>query len=163
MSLRGAELDPIMMSATVMSIGFSVDIPSHIAYHYYQTGWRLLTSHCSFGKCHFHHNDPLTARNESSSGKEFTNVRDRLEQTVAAVGFPILQASLSTTLCVLSLFFVKLHMSQVRAVQNQPLYFFYLHSASQSMKVRLSKIPIALKTTFFHKTSHNVGNESLLT
>ncbi|EPB77589.1 patched family protein [Ancylostoma ceylanicum] len=82
MALRGAELDPIMMSATVMSIGFSVDIPSHIAYHYYQTG------------------------------KEFTNVRDRLEQTVAAVGFPILQASLSTTLCVLSLFFVKLHMSQ---------------------------------------------------
>ncbi|KAL6736552.1 hypothetical protein Aduo_006891 [Ancylostoma duodenale] len=85
MALRGAELDPIMMSATVMSIGFSVDIPSHIAYHYYQTG------------------------------KEFTNVRDRLEQTVAAVGFPILQASLSTTLCVLSLFFVKLHMSQIFA------------------------------------------------
>ncbi|VDM67020.1 unnamed protein product, partial [Strongylus vulgaris] len=40
MSFRGAELDPIMMSATVMSIGFSVDIPSHIAYHYYQTGWQ---------------------------------------------------------------------------------------------------------------------------
>ncbi|PIO67144.1 patched family protein [Teladorsagia circumcincta] len=38
MSLMGAELDPIMMSATVMSIGFSVDIPSHISYHYYQTG-----------------------------------------------------------------------------------------------------------------------------
>ncbi|KAK6737943.1 hypothetical protein RB195_020190 [Necator americanus] len=85
MSLRGAELDPIMMSATVMSIGFSVDIPSHIAYHYYQTG------------------------------KESNCVRERLQKTVAAVGFPIMQASISTTLCVLSLFFVKLHMSQIFA------------------------------------------------
>ncbi|KHJ90494.1 patched family protein [Oesophagostomum dentatum] len=85
MSLRGAELDPIMMSATVMSIGFSVDIPSHIAYHYYQTG------------------------------KDTKTVRDRLEKTIAAVGFPIMQASVSTTLCVLSLFFVKLHMSQIFA------------------------------------------------
>ncbi|VDL74318.1 unnamed protein product [Nippostrongylus brasiliensis] len=85
MSMLGAELDPIMMSATVMSIGFSVDIPSHISYHYYQTG------------------------------KESSCVRTRLEKTVAAVGFPIMQASISTTLCVLSLFFVKLHMSQIFA------------------------------------------------
>lgn len=43
MSIRGAQLDPIMMSATVMSIGFSVDIPSHISYHYYQTGlWKAI-------------------------------------------------------------------------------------------------------------------------
>ncbi|PIO67145.1 hypothetical protein TELCIR_11120 [Teladorsagia circumcincta] len=83
MSLMGAELDPIMMSATIMSIGFSVDIPSHISYHYYQTG------------------------------KETDCMKARLKKTVAAVGFPIMQASLSTTLCVLSLFFVQLHMSKV--------------------------------------------------
>ncbi|KAK5972543.1 SSD domain-containing protein [Trichostrongylus colubriformis] len=85
MSSMGAELDPIMMSATVMSIGFSVDIPSHISYHYYQTG------------------------------KETICVKTRLKKTVAAVGFPIMQASLSTTLCVLSLFFVQLHMSMIFA------------------------------------------------
>uniref|UniRef100_A0A7I4Y5P3 SSD domain-containing protein n=1 Tax=Haemonchus contortus TaxID=6289 RepID=A0A7I4Y5P3_HAECO len=85
MSLMGADLDPIMMSATVMSIGFSVDIPSHISYHYYQTA------------------------------KETSCVKTRLKKTVAAVGFPIMQASLSTTLCVLSLFFVQLHMSRIFA------------------------------------------------
>ncbi|KAK6038540.1 hypothetical protein COOONC_23955 [Cooperia oncophora] len=85
MSLLGADLDPIMMSATVMSIGFSVDIPSHVSYHYYQTG------------------------------KETNCVKTRLKKTVTAVGFPIMEASLSTTLCVLSLFFVQLHMSKIFA------------------------------------------------
>lgn len=48
----------------------------------------------------------------------------RLEQTIASVGFPILQASLSTILCVSSLFFVDLHMSQVswRQKLNQRFY-----------------------------------------
>ncbi|CAJ0581554.1 unnamed protein product, partial [Mesorhabditis spiculigera] len=81
----GADLDPILMSATVMSIGFSVDIPAHISYHYFQTGKQGLT------------------------------VAQRLEHTLSAVGLPILQASISTILCVLSLFLVDLHMSQVFA------------------------------------------------
>ncbi|PAV61632.1 hypothetical protein WR25_00660 [Diploscapter pachys] len=85
MSWWGADLDPIFMSAIIMSIGFSVDIPSHISYHYYQTG------------------------------KETNNVVERLEKTVQCVGFPIMQASISTVLCVLSLFFVDLHMSRIFA------------------------------------------------
>ncbi|CAI4232515.1 unnamed protein product [Auanema sp. JU1783] len=85
MSWWGADLDPILMSATVMSIGFSVDIPSHISYHFHLTR------------------------------KETSCIRRRLESTIAAVGFPIMQASVSTTLCVLSLFFVDLHMSQLFA------------------------------------------------
>uniref|UniRef100_A0A158PBD0 SSD domain-containing protein n=1 Tax=Angiostrongylus cantonensis TaxID=6313 RepID=A0A158PBD0_ANGCA len=85
MSLKGAQLDPIMMSATVMCIGFSVDIPSHISYHYHHT--------------------------EKGSG----SVMERLKGTVRSVGFPIMQASVSTTLCLLSLLCVKLHMSQTFA------------------------------------------------
>ncbi|KAJ1361353.1 hypothetical protein KIN20_020574 [Parelaphostrongylus tenuis] len=85
MSLRGAQLDPILMSATVMSIGFSVDIPSHISYHYHR------------------------------SAKHSASVMERLKGTVRSVGFPIMQASISTTLCLLCLLFVKLHMSQTFA------------------------------------------------
>ncbi|CAB3404752.1 unnamed protein product [Caenorhabditis bovis] len=81
MSWWGADLDPIMMSATVMSIGFSVDIPSHISYHYFQT--------------------------------ESSNIRRRIYLTIESVGFPILEASLSTSLCVISLFFVDLNMAHI--------------------------------------------------
>ncbi|GMR37198.1 hypothetical protein PMAYCL1PPCAC_07393, partial [Pristionchus mayeri] len=85
MAWIGTELDPILMSATIMVIGFSVDIPAHIAYHYHQTA-----AHSS-------------------------DVVDRLEHTISRVGFPIAQASLSTILCVSSLFFVDLHMSTIFA------------------------------------------------
>lgn len=85
MSWWGADLDPIMMSATVMSIGFSVDIPSHVSYHFYQTA------------------------------KDTMDIRRRLQMTIEAVGFPIFEASLSTSLCVMSLFFVDLNMAQIFA------------------------------------------------
>lgn len=54
--------DPIMMAAVIMSIGFSVDIPCHIAFHYYRTGITSSTA------------DP--------------SVQARLKHTLAAVGFP---------------------------------------------------------------------------
>ncbi|KAI1728642.1 patched family domain-containing protein [Ditylenchus destructor] len=85
LSWQGVSMDPIMIAALIISIGFSVDIPAHVAYHYHSAGY------------------------ENSS----LSVRERLKITLASVGFPAIQASLSTSLCVLSLLFVKLYMAQI--------------------------------------------------
>uniref|UniRef100_A0AC34FNP5 Uncharacterized protein n=1 Tax=Panagrolaimus sp. ES5 TaxID=591445 RepID=A0AC34FNP5_9BILA len=70
-----------------MSIGFSVDIPAHIAYHFYKSG---------LGK----HGSSLS-------------VPERIEHTLISVGFPVIEAGISTNICVLTLLFVDLHMAQV--------------------------------------------------
>ncbi|ETN81507.1 hypothetical protein NECAME_08475 [Necator americanus] len=86
LSWTGTDLDPIVMAALIISIGFSVDIPAHVSYHYYSAG-----SHIP---------PPITARR-------------RLRYCLSSVGFPALQASLSTSLCVLALLLVSIYMSQV--------------------------------------------------
>uniref|UniRef100_A0A0N4ZHP3 SSD domain-containing protein n=1 Tax=Parastrongyloides trichosuri TaxID=131310 RepID=A0A0N4ZHP3_PARTI len=87
LSKWGEDLDPIVMSATIMSIGFSVDIPAHITYHYYQTQFN------SEFKTH--------------------SVATRLQHCLLSIGFPVLEAGISTNICVMSLLFVDLHMSKV--------------------------------------------------
>ncbi|VDM67795.1 unnamed protein product [Strongylus vulgaris] len=86
LSWTGTELDPIVMAALIISIGFSVDIPAHVSYHYYSAGAHIAP--------------PITARR-------------RLHYCLSSVGFPALQASLSTSLCVLALLLVTIYMSQV--------------------------------------------------
>ncbi|KAE9553538.1 hypothetical protein FO519_003231 [Halicephalobus sp. NKZ332] len=83
----GITQDPIMMAAMVMSIGFSVDIPAHIAFHYFRTG--------------------------INEGNKEKSISGRLYHTLAAVGFPVIQAGISTILCVLSLLCVSLYMSEI--------------------------------------------------
>ncbi|CAI4229885.1 unnamed protein product [Auanema sp. JU1783] len=80
------DLDPITMAAMIISIGFSVDIPAHVSYHYYQAS---LSSH-------------PTAR-----------PADNLANCLSSVAFPAVQAALSTMLCVCSLLFVNIYMAEV--------------------------------------------------
>ncbi|KAH7727331.1 Protein PTR-14 [Aphelenchoides avenae] len=88
LSLQGIDLDPLVMSAGIMSIGFAVDIPAHLCFHYYRAG---------IGE------------------KAIDSVEERLRHCIGAIGFPVLEAGFSTIICVLSLTFVDLHMAQVFA------------------------------------------------
>ncbi|KAL7074554.1 hypothetical protein ACQ4LE_006640 [Meloidogyne hapla] len=79
------DLDPITMAAMIISIGFSVDIPAHVSYHYYQASIRELNA----------------------------TPEMKLVNCLSSVAFPALQAALSTIFCVCSLLFVKLYMAEV--------------------------------------------------
>ncbi|VDM93730.1 unnamed protein product, partial [Onchocerca ochengi] len=82
LSWLNVQLDPISMAAMIISIGFSVDIPAHVAYHYCKASEEL-TPQMRLGNC------------------------------LTSVGFPALQAALSTILCVCSLWFAGIYMSQI--------------------------------------------------
>ncbi|PAV63474.1 hypothetical protein WR25_01428 [Diploscapter pachys] len=88
LSMTGTDLDPIVMAALIISIGFSVDVPAHVSYHYHTAGQHLAP--------------PI-------------NAERRLLHCLASVGFPAIQASISTSLCVLSLKFTDVYMSNVFA------------------------------------------------
>uniref|UniRef100_A0A0K0G3N3 SSD domain-containing protein n=1 Tax=Strongyloides venezuelensis TaxID=75913 RepID=A0A0K0G3N3_STRVS len=80
------DLDPITMAAMIISIGFSVDIPAHVSYHYYQA---------------------CLQEGEDSTPEV------RLANCLGSVAFPAIQAGISTSFCVMSLIFPKLYMAEV--------------------------------------------------
>uniref|UniRef100_A0A0R3RJH1 SSD domain-containing protein n=1 Tax=Elaeophora elaphi TaxID=1147741 RepID=A0A0R3RJH1_9BILA len=83
--LMGFNLEPIMLAAILISMGFSVDIPAHVAYHY-NSG-------------------------DSKMNRQLT-VKEKLRICFASVGLPALQASLSTCLCLIGLLFKQLYVAQ---------------------------------------------------
>ncbi|EYC22905.1 hypothetical protein Y032_0016g3013 [Ancylostoma ceylanicum] len=100
MSLFGVTLDPIVMSIAIMCIGFSVDIPAHVSFHYHTSRSKIATKGTS-------------SNLSSASDDDGTQFRSRLQHTLCSVGFPVIQAGVSTNLCALPLAFVPLYMAQV--------------------------------------------------
>ncbi|XGW08316.1 hypothetical protein V3C99_010993 [Haemonchus contortus] len=107
MSFFGVTLDPIVMSISIMCIGFSVDIPAHVSFHFHASQAHVVQrSTCS--------TITSTSGEVSVSEKvEESDFRQRLQHTLCSVGFPVIQAGLSTNLCALPLAFVPLYMAQV--------------------------------------------------
>ena len=85
LSYWGIDLDPISMATTIMSIGFSVDFPAHVTYHYFREGLE----------------DPQASPNK------------RVARSLVAIGFPLLQCGISTVLFISCLLFVHTYMSEV--------------------------------------------------
>lgn len=72
----------------IISVGCSVDIPAHVSYHYYQASSK-----------------------ENPDGDN--SPQFKLANCLSSVAFPAVQAGASTILCVCSLLFVHLYMSEV--------------------------------------------------
>lgn len=98
------------MAALIMSVGFSVDIPAHICYHYYKTR-TLHPSRPTAGLPEFESvsTDSPTGLPSAST----KSVNRRLKNTLSAVGFPVVQAGVSTNLCVVGLLAVPMYMGEV--------------------------------------------------
>lgn len=101
LSWQHVTMDPVVLAAVIISIGFSIDIPTHITYHYHSAG----------------------IENPSS------NVQYCLISSLSSVGFPAVQASLSTSLVIISLLFVPLYIASVFVrVMYLCIFLCLLHS-----------------------------------
>jgi predicted RND superfamily exporter protein len=112
MALMGMSVDPVVMAAVIIAIGFSVDIPAHVSYHFHMAKW---------------------AEEGERRGKVPRSVEERVSRAFSSVGFPALQASIcewgsstrqcnanewppfrqGTNTCIAVLLIVPLYMAQV--------------------------------------------------
>uniref|UniRef100_A0A183C9M6 SSD domain-containing protein n=1 Tax=Globodera pallida TaxID=36090 RepID=A0A183C9M6_GLOPA len=88
MALTGMSIDPVVMAAVIISMGFSVDIPAHVSYHFHIAKW-------------------------SEDGQRQRTIEERVRMAFAAVGFPAVQASTCTNICIMCLLIVPVYMAQV--------------------------------------------------
>ncbi|KAI6213066.1 Patched domain-containing protein 3 [Aphelenchoides besseyi] len=84
LSWQQISLDPVVLASVLISIGFSIDIPTHIVYHTF-----------------------------AGTTNENTKIQDRLISALSSVGFPAIQASFSTSLVIIALAFVPLYVAFV--------------------------------------------------
>ncbi|CEF68053.1 Sterol-sensing domain and Patched family-containing protein [Strongyloides ratti] len=85
----GTTLDPVIMASILISIGFSVDIPAHVIYHFH-----------------------VSQSNQIANNNDKNKVKIILKEVITSVGFPAFQAALSTSLCISVLLLVNVYMSR---------------------------------------------------
>ncbi|VDO22115.1 unnamed protein product [Haemonchus placei] len=94
MSQMSFDLDPILMACLLMTIGMSVDYIAHIAYHF-----------------------QVDTKSQIEKGRivevRLEGPHQRLEYTIRTVGWPMIQAGLSTVCCVFPLTFVQTYSASV--------------------------------------------------
>ncbi|EYC42789.1 hypothetical protein Y032_0518g2822 [Ancylostoma ceylanicum] len=81
LALWGQDLDPVTMINVLMAIGFSVDFSAHVCYHF-----------------HIGQRDGI-----------LMNAKEQVTKILRAVGRPMVEASLSTLICMVPLFFVPVY------------------------------------------------------
>ncbi|CAI5442332.1 unnamed protein product [Caenorhabditis angaria] len=116
LSLFGVTLDPVIMSIAIMCIGFSVDIPAHVTFHFYAARSKNRSSNNQIASA-FDSVDSLKKTTTIPSEEENQNAAFRKSLTFAlsSVGFPVIQAGLSTDFCALPLGFMELYMAKMFA------------------------------------------------
>ncbi|CAI4224901.1 unnamed protein product [Auanema sp. JU1783] len=81
------DLDPVVMAAVLMTIGMSVDFIAHVSYHYQLTNKKVI-------------------RNGKVVKIAVSGPQEKLEHTLESVGWPMIQAGVSTICCILPLLFL---------------------------------------------------------
>ncbi|ULU07269.1 hypothetical protein L5515_014912 [Caenorhabditis briggsae] len=120
LSLLGVTLDPVIMSIAIMCIGFSVDIPAHVAFHFYAAKAKKHASSHSQPSPHqvsdvTSHSTSTTSSTDSSISTP-NSFETNLTFALASVGFPVIQAGVSTDFCALPLGFMELYMAKMFAL-----------------------------------------------
>ncbi|EYC38193.1 hypothetical protein Y032_0735g1936 [Ancylostoma ceylanicum] len=109
MSKLSFELDPVVMIALLMTIGMSVDYIAHVAYHFQRD-----------------------SRNELKNGISIQvalkSMAEKVEHTVLAVAWPMVQAALSTIFCVLPLTFVSVQHTSTFCSSHRNVFQTYSSS-----------------------------------
>ncbi|CAA85455.1 SSD domain-containing protein [Caenorhabditis elegans] len=121
LSLLGVTLDPVIMSIAIMCIGFSVDIPAHVAFHFYAAKAKKHASSHSQPSPHqvtspdIVHSTSTTSSSDSSISTP-NSFETNLNFALSSVGFPVIQAGVSTDFCALPLGFMELYMAKMFAL-----------------------------------------------
>lgn len=132
------------MAALLMSIGLSVDYTAHVAYHFQQNSMNRFTA------------DGRAVR------VALVNRHEKLRHTIEAVGWPMLQAGISTVLCVAPMILIQVSAFWEKFIIRQMLMYmsvvWYFKGTSNSTFF-VSFAEVRGRRVLLHNPHrHHIGN-----